>query len=270
MENTGTMENLKLIENDLVPVYTTDTGEKVVYGTELHKALGVKSNYRDWAKNRLYDCDAVENMDFEAAKILAPSGQSRNEHIIKLDIAKEMAMLERNERGKQVRRYFIRIEEKYRQQEIDLSRLSPQLQLFNSLFQSLAEQELRQMEQEEKMAKLDNKLDSIKEVISLNTRDWRKDSGRIISKIALKAGGFQYIKQFREESYKILEMRMGVSLGIRLMNKKKNMALNGAGKAKIDELNQLDVIADDRKLVTGYLSIIKEMAIKYGIADEAG
>ena len=54
------------------------------------------------------------------------------------------------------------------------------------------------------------------------------------------------------------------------MNKKKNMALNGAGKAKIDELNQLDVIADDRKLVTGYLSIIKEMAIKYGIADEAG
>ena len=75
MENTGTMENLKLIENDLVPVYTTDTGEKVVYGTELHKALGVKSNYRDWAKNRLYDCDAVENMDFEAAKILAPSGQ---------------------------------------------------------------------------------------------------------------------------------------------------------------------------------------------------
>ena len=192
------------------------------------------------------------------------------EHIIKLDIAKEMAMLERNERGKQVRRYFIRIEEKYRQQEIDLSRLSPQLQLFNSLFQSLAEQELRQMEQEEKIAKLDNKLDSIKEVISLNTRDWRKDSGRIISKIALKAGGFQYIKQFREESYKILEMRMGVSLGIRNMNKKKNMALNGAGKAKIDELNQLDVIADDRKLVTGYLSIIKEMAIKYGIADEAG
>ena len=126
------------------------------------------------------------------------------------------------------------------------------------------------MEQEEKIAKLGDKLDSIKEVISLNTRDWRKDSGRIISKIALKAGGFQYIKQFREESYKILEMRMGVSLGIRLMNKKKNMALNGAGKAKIDELNQLDVIADDRKLVTGYLSIIKEMAIKYGIADEAG
>ena len=32
--------NVTLLENDLVPVYTTDTGEKVVYGTELHHVLG--------------------------------------------------------------------------------------------------------------------------------------------------------------------------------------------------------------------------------------
>lgn len=109
------MENkLRLIENDLVPVYETSTGEKVVYGTELHQVLGVKSNYRDWINNRLNDCEAVENEDFEAAKILASSGQSKKEHIIKLDIAKEMAMLERNEKGKQVRRYFIQVEKKYK------------------------------------------------------------------------------------------------------------------------------------------------------------
>ena len=105
---------IRVIENELVPVYETSTGEKVVYGSELHTVLEVKSNYRDWIRNRLNDCDAVENEDFEAAKILAPSGQSRSEHIIKLDTAKEMAMLERNDKGKQVRRYFIKVEKKYK------------------------------------------------------------------------------------------------------------------------------------------------------------
>jgi len=109
------MENLKIIENELVPVYETNTGEKVVYGTELHSVLGVKSRYREWINRRLDDCEAIENEDFEGAEISAPSGQTRKEHIIELDIAKEMAMLERNEKGKQVRRYFIEVEKKYKQ-----------------------------------------------------------------------------------------------------------------------------------------------------------
>lgn len=108
------MTDLKMIENELVPVYETDKGERVVYGTELHAILGVKSNYRDWVRNRFNDIDAVENEDYEDAKILAPSGQRKKDHVIRLDTAKEMAMLERNSKGKQVRRYFIQIEKKYK------------------------------------------------------------------------------------------------------------------------------------------------------------
>lgn len=262
------MENLKLIENDLVPVYTTDTGEKVVYGTELHRALEVKSNYRDWIRNRLNDCDAVENEDFQSfAKNLAKpaGGRPSLDHIIKLDTAKEMAMLERNERGKQVRRYFIRIEKKYKEKEMNLSQLSPELQMFGALFQALANQEIAQKEQEERMNRLDSRLDSIRDVISLSSSDWRKDSGKLITKIALRRGGYEYIRNVRDESYRMLELRMGVSLGTRLTNKKKNMAFNGVPKSKIDQVNQLDVISDDRKLVEGYVAIIKEMAIKYGV-----
>lgn len=108
------MEQLRMIENELVPVYETSTGQKVVYGTELHKVLEVKSRFNDWVRNRLKDCDAVENEDFETlAKNLVNGGQAK-EHIIKLDTAKEMAMLERNEKGKQVRRYFIQVEKKYK------------------------------------------------------------------------------------------------------------------------------------------------------------
>ena len=59
----------------------------------------------------------MENEDYETfAKNLAKpnGGRPTTEYIIKLDIAKEMAMLERNEKGKQVRRYFIQVEKKYK------------------------------------------------------------------------------------------------------------------------------------------------------------
>lgn len=115
------MQNLKVIENDLVPVYETSSGEKVVYGSELHKTLEVKSRYREWIERRMNDIDAVENEDFEAAEISAPSGQTKKDHIIKLDTAKEMAMLERNEKGKQVRKYFIAVEKKYKKAYIPMT-----------------------------------------------------------------------------------------------------------------------------------------------------
>lgn len=253
------MQNLIVIENELVPVYETSTGEKVVYGSELHEVLGVKSRYREWIDRRLSDIDALKNEDFQAAEISAPSGQTKKDHIIKLDTAKEMAMLERNEKGKQVRRYFIQVEKKYKCAKSSLADLSPQLQL-------LINMEMKQKEHDQKLEELDNKVDSIKEVVALRPNAWRKESSTIINKIAQKLGGYEHIKLIREESYRILEERMHVALGVRLANKKKTNALNGMCKSKLDKLNQLDVIADDPKLIEGYIAIIKEMAIKYGIS----
>lgn len=122
------MQNLRIIENNLVPVYETSSGEKVIYGSELHEVLEVKSKFADWIKNRLNDCDATENEDFEAfSKILENGGRSK-EYIIKLDTAKEMAMLERNDKGKQVRKYFIAVEKKYNRMRVPMTPIE-QLQL---------------------------------------------------------------------------------------------------------------------------------------------
>lgn len=120
-----TMNDLTVIENELVPVYETSTGEKVVYGSELHEVLGVKSKFADWIKNRLNDCEAVEHEDFETFSKILEKGRPSIDYIIKLDTAKEMAMLERNEKGKQVRRYFIQIEKKYKENTFE--NLSPEL-----------------------------------------------------------------------------------------------------------------------------------------------
>lgn len=115
-ENAIHNTEMRILENDLIPVYETNSGEKVVYGTELHAGLGSPSVYREWAKRRLSDVDAVENEDYTTVEIPTVSGGlPRKDHIIKLDTAKEMAMLERNEKGKQVRRYFIRVEKKYKE-----------------------------------------------------------------------------------------------------------------------------------------------------------
>lgn len=109
------MNELKVIENELVPVYTTSTGEKVVYGSELHEVLEVKSRFNDWVRNRLGDIDASEKEDYDTFTKNLVSGGKQKEYIIKLNAAKEMAMLERNEIGKRVRRYFIRVEDKYKE-----------------------------------------------------------------------------------------------------------------------------------------------------------
>lgn len=253
------MNNLTVIENELVPVYETSTGEKVVYGSELHEVLGVKSRYREWIDRRLLDIDAVENEDFQAAEFSAPSGQTKKDHIIKLDAAKEMAMLERNEKGKQVRRYFIRVEKKYKAASLATQELSPQLQVMINL-------EIEQKRQAEKLEHVEERIESIREVVAIDTTSWRDDTGRILRKIGMECGDSKSYQDVRAESYQLLEKRMGVNVKQRLTNKRRRMSDEGVCKSRRDKLNYLDVIADDKKLIEGYTAIVKELAIKYGVA----
>lgn len=127
------MTDLKVIENEIVPVYETEKGIKVVNGRELHAVLGSKQDFSTWVKRRLSECDAEENEDFDTAPQIygtANGGHStRNEYLIKLDTAKEMAMLERNDKGKQVRKYFIAIEKKYKKSSVVPMTIPEQIQL---------------------------------------------------------------------------------------------------------------------------------------------
>lgn len=151
------MDNLRVIENELVPVYMTDSGEKVVYGKELHEVLGVKSDFSSWVKRRLNDCDASDKTDYDLLPKIEEhvSGAKHSiDYVIKLDIAKEMAMLERNPKGKQVRRYFIRIEEKYRNQNAPIT-LQQQIQTIargtDELYQRVDKVETRILDLENTM-----------------------------------------------------------------------------------------------------------------------
>jgi len=222
-----------------------------------------------WAKSNIVDNEfATESEDYWGFDINV-EGNKTQDYKLTAHFAKKLSMKGNGEKAEEAREYFTHLEERVKQKAIDFSQLSPELQMFSRIFQSVAEQQLEQKRQAEKVEQLDKKVDSIKDVIALNPNSWRTDSAKIINKIALQMGGYEHIKAIREESYKLLEERMGVALNIRLSNKKKTQALNGVSKSKIDKLNQLDVIADDKKLIQGYVSVIKDMAIKYGVTEVA-
>lgn len=110
--------NKTLVINDLLPIYqTTDTGEKVVDARELCGFLGVASRFADWIKNRIEKYGFVENVDYLSLSKSLENGGRSIDYILKLDMAKELAMVENNEQGRKARRYFIEVERRFKSGE---------------------------------------------------------------------------------------------------------------------------------------------------------
>lgn len=125
--------------------------------------------------------------------------------------------------------------------------------------------EAKQQEQQKEIENVNTRLDNMVDVISLDKNSWRKDSQRLISKIATKIGGFKCMKNVYQEVFKLVEERAGVALGTRLTNKRNRMAGEGVCKSKRDRFTKIDIIAEDKKLIEIYVAIVKEMAVKYGV-----
>lgn len=187
-------------------------------------------------------------------------GSNRTQNVYLLSERGYAKLLKILEDDKAWELYDILVDEYFnmRKQQIDTTQLSPELQMFQTLFTTLATQELNQK-------KLERKVDNISEIVALNSTDWRKDTTLILNKIARKQGGFEMYRKIRNESYEILEQRASAKLSIRVNNKKKIMALEGVSKSKIDKVSNLDIIGEDKRLLEIYLAIVKEMAIRYQV-----
>lgn len=136
--------------------------------------------------------------------------------------------------------------------------------------QYMVDLERKQQEMQQDIDNVSQRLDGIRDVVALNALSWREDAKKLIVRIAQAWGGNDYIAQVNQEIYSELNLRMGVNLKQRRTNKRRKMAEEGASKTRQDKVTYVDVIADDKKLIEGYLAIVKEMAIKYGVAEEGG
>lgn len=132
----------------------------------------------------------------------------------------------------------------------------------------LAQAAQQLVEQEKRLNAVEKRMDGIHDVLALSPNGWRKDSANLINRIAATLGGPEHIQPIRAESYKFLNERMHVDLAARLRNMKRKAADEGVCKTKRERFNYLDVIGQDPKLIEGYTIIIKDMAIRYGVADE--
>ena len=76
---------------------------ETVSARELHGFLGVSSKFADWIKNRISEYDFVESQDFLTVSKNLENGGRSIEYYITLDMAKELSMVENNEKGMQAR-----------------------------------------------------------------------------------------------------------------------------------------------------------------------
>lgn len=93
-------------------------GKRAVNARELHDFLESKQEFANWIKNRIKQYGFVENQDFEVFDNFVRNpqgGRPAVEYALSIDMAKELSMVENNEKGRIARKYFIACEDKLKQ-----------------------------------------------------------------------------------------------------------------------------------------------------------
>ena len=107
--------------NELINVKVNESQEQIVSGRELHEFLGVETPYHIWFP-RMKDYGFIENVDFSSFEQKSTNGRPSTDHVLKIDMAKEISMLQRNEKGKMARQYFIELEKQWNSPESVMAR----------------------------------------------------------------------------------------------------------------------------------------------------
>ena len=178
--------------NELINVTLNDSHEPVVSGRQLHEALGVKTKYADWF-NRMIEYGFTENQDFLLLKNEQQTGRgghNKVDHIIKLDMAKEIAMIQRTDKGKEVRQYFIQVEKDFN---------SPEKIMARALL--MADQKVHKLEAQIEADK--PKVLFADAVSASHTSILVGDLAKLISQNGYKIGGNRLFVWLRENGYLI-------------------------------------------------------------------
>lgn len=108
------------MNNELIKITEKD-GQQLVSAKELHEFLGLSKHLTQWIKpyiNENNDYGFIENVDFTRidGEVNPTNGIPTIDYAITIDMAKELSMLSKTEKGKEARKYFIQCEKKLRQQ----------------------------------------------------------------------------------------------------------------------------------------------------------
>lgn len=122
--------------NELIKVHYDNADRPTVSGRELYEALEVKTAYKDWFP-RMCEYGFSEGKDycsFLSDRSDGKAGKPRTDHQLTIPMAKELCMLQRTDKGKQMRQYFIAVEEQWNSPDAIMARA---LQLSNAKLKQL-------------------------------------------------------------------------------------------------------------------------------------
>ena len=112
-----------------------------VNAREIHNYLGVKTRFNDWINRAIEKYDFIENIDYS----ILSNGNSKD-FVVTLDMAKELAMLENNPKGKETRKYFIEFE---KQGKALINQQSHEIQLLQGMLNTISKMDNRVTELEQ-------------------------------------------------------------------------------------------------------------------------
>ena len=123
--------------NQIMNVRIDENHQPIMSARELHSFLEVETPYHKWFP-RMTEYGFEENSDYAVTDIFVPNSnggrQTQIDHLIKLDMAKEISMIQRSDKGKQARQYFIQIEKEWNSPEKVMARA---LQIANKRLETL-------------------------------------------------------------------------------------------------------------------------------------
>lgn len=177
---------------NLINVTVNENQEPVVSGRDLHEALGVTTPYTMWF-NRMVEYGFTDGEDFLLNKFVKQTGRgghNKVDHIIKLDMAKEIAMIQRNNKGKEVRKYFIQVEKDFN---------NPQKVIARALV--LAQKELDtlkiEMEEQKPLVNFANAVSTSEDSILIG------DFAKLMSQNGVKIGQNRLFEWLRQKGFLI-------------------------------------------------------------------
>lgn len=193
--------------DELVPVQKQKDGSVVVSGRDLHEFLEVQTPYTKWL-NRMSEYGFDENVDFAVIdKIVHDDtafGGSRKitDHAMTLDMAKEISMIQRTERGKQARQYFIRVEKRYKNQQQSRLPTSPTEMLRLAIESNL--------ETADKVEALNTRMDEFEQNVPIDPGEYNYLSKRISSEVQNYVVSHHMILNQKQRSQLYKDVNRGV------------------------------------------------------------
>lgn len=199
------MNELTVFKQDgIIPIYQNELEEKIVNARELHEFVESKQDFSNWIKDRIEKYGFNEDEDFTIILSKSTGGRPNKEYILKMDIAKEIAMVENNEKGREVRKYFIEVERKLKEVVNTIPKGKDLLALAVIEAQQMLEQKDNVIKQLEETIKEDKPYTNFGKAIS-NTDDGILVSvfSKILDNTGVKIGPNKLMEWLRNNKYLI-------------------------------------------------------------------